>query len=181
MTTYAIDFGHGTAFDGGAVGIRREEDLIVEVGNLVVNYLKVLGHKVVEVRPARASSLTDSLQQRCFKANNLRCDIFVSIHFNAYNGQVYGTEVCYFSKAGQKVGLPVVNEIAKLGFNNRGMKYRDNLYVLKRTNMPAILIEGCFIDSARDMRLFNAPAMARAIVKGLTGKDVQNPKSNCKC
>jgi N-acetylmuramoyl-L-alanine amidase len=41
--------------------------------------------------------------------------------------------------------------------------------------MPAILVECCFIDSSKDMNLFNAEAMANAIVKGLTGKVPNTP------
>jgi N-acetylmuramoyl-L-alanine amidase len=41
--------------------------------------------------------------------------------------------------------------------------------------MPGILIECCFIDSAKDMKLFNSESMANAIVKGLTGKLSSTP------
>ncbi|MBD0389332.1 MAG: peptidoglycan-binding protein, partial [Nostoc sp. C3-bin3] len=53
---------------------------------------------------------------------------------------------------------------------NRGVKSGSHLYVLKNTDMPAILVECCFIDSQKDMNLFEPEAMANAIVKGLTGK-----------
>ncbi|MEY3222027.1 MAG: hypothetical protein RLZZ203_883, partial [Cyanobacteriota bacterium] len=69
-----------------------------------------------------------------------------------------------------KVAQKVLDEIVKLGFFNRGVKSGSHLYVLRRTNMPGILIEGCFIDSAKDMQLYDSEAMANAIVAGLTGK-----------
>lgn len=40
--------------------------------------------------------------------------------------------------------------------------------------MPAILTEGCFVDSQSDMSLYNAESMANAIVKGITGQVMQN-------
>ncbi len=69
-----------------------------------------------------------------------------------------------------KIAKPVLDEIIKLGYFNRGVKSGSHLFVLKNTNMPAILVEGCFVDSKKDMELFNPEALANAIVKGLTGK-----------
>ncbi|MDJ0800178.1 MAG: N-acetylmuramoyl-L-alanine amidase [Calothrix sp. MO_167.B12] len=170
MTKYAIDLGHGCPFDRGAVGIRREEDLINEVGKLIIQHLKQLGHEVVPVRPASARSLNQSLRQRCQRANSSNCNIFVSLHANAFDRTAYGTEVYAISLAGQKIAGRVCKEISNLGFFNRGVKNRPAFYVLRGTTMPAILVEMCFCDSAKDMALFDAKKMALAIVKGLTGE-----------
>ena len=64
----------------------------------------------------------------------------------------------------------VCEEIAKLGFKNRGVKYRPGLYVLRHTDSPAMLIECCFVDDRDDVKLYNAEKMSSAIVKGLTKK-----------
>ncbi len=170
MTKYAIDLGHGCPFDGGAVGIRREEDLINEVGRLIVRHLQELDHEVVLVRPAKARSVNHSLRQRCHRANSTNCDIFVSLHANKHYGDAHGTEVYAISWAGQKIAGRVCKEISNLGFFNRGVKDQPAFYVLRGTTMPAILVEMCFCDSARDMALFDAEKMALAIVKGLTGE-----------
>ncbi|MEM7554088.1 MAG: N-acetylmuramoyl-L-alanine amidase [Cyanobacteria bacterium P01_A01_bin.84] len=175
---YGIDFGHGCPSDGGAVGLRHEESMIYETGILVIDKLIDLGHSVTRCRPSKTYSLRDSLQKRCWIANNARVDRFVSIHFNAFDGSAHGTEVLYVSSSGKKIATPVVNEIAKLGFVNRGAKFRRDLYVLNNTKAPAILIEGCFVDSRRDIALFDAEKMASAIVKGLTGK---LPSNDCTC
>jgi len=177
-----IDLGHNCAYDGGAVGIRRENDLIKEVGVKVINKLVISGHVVIDCSPkGRVNSLWDSLSQRTNTANRNNVDIFVSIHFNAFHDPTaHGTEVLYFSEAGKKLATPVLTELVNLGFRNRGLKYRDNLHVLKATQMPAILIEGCFITSQRDMNLYNAEKMADAIVKGLVGH-IPNSPSTCKC
>ena len=177
MKKFGIDLGHNCDYDGGAVGIKSENFLIREVGWRVIKKLKALGHTVINCSPQQSvTSLGDSLRQRTNRANKYNVDVFVSIHFNAFNGQAYGTEVLYFSSSGKRIAAPVLKEIASLGFYNRGLKYRNNLHVLKATRMPAILIECCFCDSAKDMRLFDAEKMANAIVKGLTGKS-----SSCPC
>jgi N-acetylmuramoyl-L-alanine amidase len=172
---FGIDSGHNCPPDTGARGIKVEDNLTLDVGNRVIAKLRALGNEVVVCRPSSASTVRDSLSKRCSTANASRVDIFVSIHFNAFNKQANGTEVFATSETGRKIAKPVLDEIIKLGFFNRGVKSGSHLYVLKNTNMPAILIECCFLDSQKDMNLFNPEAMANAIVKGLTGKVPSTP------
>ncbi|MDB9474659.1 N-acetylmuramoyl-L-alanine amidase [Dolichospermum circinale] len=172
---YGIDIGHNCPPDSGATGIRSEDRLTMEVGNKVIAKLESLGHTVIPCKPNSASTVNRSLGGRCDKANSNRVDFFVSIHFNAFNGKANGTEVFAISDSGRKVAQKVLDEIVKLGFFNRGVKSGSHLYVLRRTNMPGILIECCFIDSAKDMQIYDGEAMANAIVAGLTGKVTNTP------
>ncbi|BDI17705.1 N-acetylmuramoyl-L-alanine amidase [Nostoc cf. commune SO-36] len=174
---FGIDSGHNCPPDTGARGIKVEDNLTLDVGNRVIAKLRALGNEVVVCKPSSASTVRDSLSKRCSTANASRVDIFVSIHFNAFNRQANGTEVFATSDTGRKIAKPVLDEIIKLGFFNRGVKSGSHLYVLKNTDMPAILIECCFIDSQKDMNLFNPETMANAIVKGLTGKLPSAPVS----
>jgi len=167
---FGLDIGHNCPPDSGAEGIKSENKLTMEVGNKVIVKLENLGHTVIACKPNSARTVNQSLGSRCEKANSNRVDIFVSIHFNAFNGQANGTEVFAISDAGKKVAQKVLDEIVKLGFFNRGVKSGSHLYVLRRTNMPGILIECCFIDSAKDIQLYDGETMANAIVAGLTGK-----------
>ncbi|QJB46269.1 N-acetylmuramoyl-L-alanine amidase [Dolichospermum flos-aquae] len=172
---FGIDIGHNCPPDSGAEGIKSENKLTMEVGNKVIAKLENLGHTVIACKPNSARTVNQSLGSRCEKANSNRVDIFVSIHFNAFNGQANGTEVFAISDAGKKVAQKVLDEIVKLGFFNRGVKSGSHLYVLRRTNMPGILIECCFIDSAKDIQLYDGETMANAIVAGLTGKVANTP------
>jgi N-acetylmuramoyl-L-alanine amidase len=172
---FGIDIGHNCPPDSGAEGIKSENKLTMEVGNKVIAKLENLGHTVIACKPNSARTVNQSLGSRCEKANSNRVDIFVSIHFNAFNGQANGTEVFAISDAGKKVAQKVLDEIVKLGFFNRGVKSGSHLYVLRRTNMPGILIECCFIDSAKDMQIYDGEDMANAIVAGLTGKVANTP------
>ncbi|BAT52795.1 Peptidoglycan-binding domain 1 [Nostoc sp. NIES-3756] len=167
---YGIDIGHNCPPDTGARGIKFEDNLTLDVGNRVITKLRALGHEVIACKPDRASSVKDSLSQRCNKANASKVEVYVSIHFNAFNGQANGTEVFATSDNGRRIAKPVLDEIVKLGYFNRGVKSGSHLFVLRNTDMPAILVECCFIDSTKDMNLFDAEATANAIVKGLTGK-----------
>ncbi|MFT8351206.1 N-acetylmuramoyl-L-alanine amidase family protein [Clostridium saccharoperbutylacetonicum] len=139
MSKYAIDFGHGVGSDRGAVGFIAEEDIINAVGTLVLARLVTIGHEVVEVRPTSASSVTDSLSQRCQKADNNNVDLFVSLHANAGGG--VGTEVYTYNAKEVPEARVVLNNILSLGFTNRGIKDGSGLYVVKHPSAIAMLIE----------------------------------------
>ncbi|MCR1974456.1 N-acetylmuramoyl-L-alanine amidase [Clostridium sporogenes] len=165
-----IDCGHTlSGADYGAVGIKAESNLTREVGTKVISKLQALGHTVIKCYKDTCSSLEDSLSYRTNTANSNNIDLYVSIHFNCYNGSAYGTEV--FTYGGKELleARKVLNNICSLGYSNRGLKDGSNLYVLKHTKAKAMLIECCFCDNAGDMNRYNAENMANAIVKGLVG------------
>lgn len=172
---YGIDIGHNCPPDTGARGIRQEDNLTMEVGTRVISKLKLLGHQVIDCKPSRASSVGNSLQQRCNIANSNRVDVFVSIHFNSFNRQANGTEIFTASDTGRRIAQSVLENIVKLGYFNRGVKNGLHLYVINNTNMPAILVECCFCDSQQDMNRYNPEALADAIIKGLTGQTAPTP------
>jgi N-acetylmuramoyl-L-alanine amidase len=171
--------GHNAPPDTGAAGWAKEDDLTKAVGTRVRSKLAALGHIAVNCNPSSAYSVLDSLRKRVSTANAQNVDLYVSIHFNAFNGKANGTEVFAVSSSGERYAQPVLNEIVRLGFYNRGVKDGSHLYVLKNTWMPAILIECCFIDSWRDRDLYDTERMANAIVTGLTGQSpVATPPPN---
>lgn len=171
---FAIDIGHNCPPDTGAVsGKHKEDELTKKVGRLVIAQLKKRGHKAVSVTPSRAISVNNSLRQRAIKANSIGADYFISIHFNAFSkASANGSEVYVYNSrsSARLLAQLVLNNIVSLGFRNRGLKYQ-RFAVLAQTSMPAMLIECCFISSDRDMGIFNAQAMATAIVNGLIGEE----------
>ncbi len=169
---FGIDMGHNAPPDTGARGFGFEDTMTRDVGNRVISKLRDLGHIAINCTPSSAYSVSDSLRRRVGTANAQNVQYYVSIHFNAFNGRANGTEVFAVSDTARRIAQPVLDNIVSLGFVNRGVKNGSHLYVVRSTNMPAILVEGCFVDSQKDMNLYNAEAMANAIVKGLTG---QNP------
>ncbi|WP_066382614.1 MULTISPECIES: N-acetylmuramoyl-L-alanine amidase [unclassified Anabaena] len=167
---FGIDIGHNCPPDTGAVGIKKEDELTKAVGTRLMEKLKAAGHTVVDCTPNSASGVNDSLRQRVNKANANNVNVFVSIHFNAANSKAHGTEVFGISNTSQGIAQSVLKEIVKLGFRDRGVK-SGNFFVLRNTQMPAILVECCFCDSKIDMDLFDAEKMAEAIKDGLIGED----------
>ena len=170
----AIDSGHSlNKYDYGAVGIKNESDLTREVGNKVIQLFKANGHEVINCTVDNCNSLNDSLYRRYNTANINNCDYYISIHFNAFNGSAKGTEILYYSTTDDKM-TRILNNIVALGFTNRGLKQRQNLAVLKHTNMKSMLIECCFCDNTEDMNRFNADNVAKAIVSGFLNQNITN-------
>ena len=179
MGKFLIDCGHTLAGgDTGAIGCGKlEQNLTREVGMKVITKLQALGHTVVNCTVDYANTLNESLSTRVNKANNAGGDLYVCIHFNACNGQAYGTEVFTHNGKELKEARNVLNNICALGYSNRGIK-SANLYVINHTNMNAMLIECCFIDNASDMSKYNAEKIADAIVKGLVGTTTSTTTTN---
>lgn len=171
--TIAVDIGHNAAYDSGKVGVKgiTEDACTKKVGTLVKAKLKALGYNVVDCSPAKSTSVRNSLQQRTSKANAAGADYLVSIHYNASpSGKGYGTEVYYRGDAGKKLASSVLSQITALGYADRGIKYNNTYFIMRNSRMPAILIECAFVDSASDMKKFNAETMASAICRGINAQ-----------
>lgn len=159
----------------GACGLIKESTEARKVKNEVIRLLRKNGHKVYDCTCANGKSQTDVLKQIVTKCNKHKVDLDISIHFNSGaadqkgNGKTTGTEVYVYStkSAAYPAAVRVDKEIAALGFRDRGVKVRTNLYVLHRTNSPAMLIECCFVDDKDDVKLYDAKKMAQAIVTGI--------------
>lgn len=167
INTLAIDIGHNVNYDGGAIGIRGENDLNRLVGEEVISKCRQSGINVINCTPAAAVSLYDSLNKRVVMANNGRADFFISIHHNACRGGEGTEALCIKGGESERVGKIILNEISQLGFRNRGVKDRRDLFVINKTIMPALLIECAFCDSPKDMAHYDCNAVAKAIVSGI--------------
>jgi len=168
----SYDFGHGIGQDRGANGILNEEKVVREYGSLAICKLRRLGIECVNCTPTSATTVIDSLSQRCEKANASNSDLHLCFHANCFNSNAHGCEVEYTSNYGYNYAKKVCNEVSKLGFTNRGPKERKNLYILKHTKMAAILLEPFFVDNKQDYNRYNAELLANAIVKAITNIDL---------
>ena len=175
-----IDCGHTlTGYDYGSKGIMKDESYLTrEIGIEVINKLKSLGHTVVNCTKDTCSSLNDSLSYRVNTANNNNVDLFISIHFNAFDGNAHGVEVFTYKGKPFTEATNVLNNLVALGYTNRGIKDGSGLYVLRNTKMKSMLIECCFCDNKNDMTKYNIENMSNAIVRGITGQNIQTqPKT----
>ena len=107
------------------------------------------------------------------EANNAGVDFFVSIHRNSFptDNRVSGVESLVYDLSGIKYEMAqnINGQLETVGFVDLGVKARPNLVVLKRTKMPAVLVEVGFINSDVDNQIFdiNFEDIARAIADGI--------------
>lgn len=167
----------------GAIGLIKESTEARNVKNEVIRQLQLLGNHVFDCTVDDGKSQADVLTKIVNKCNSTAANLDVSIHFNSGandkggNGRSTGVEVYVYSKdaGAQDYAKRVVDAIANLGFKNRGVKENKDLFVLRKTKAPAMLIECCFVDDADDVQLYDVQSMASAIVYGITGKVYKEP------
>jgi len=143
-----LDPGHGGS-DSGAIGVYcTEKEVNLSVAYLIRSYLEQLPN-CESVGMTRLADEYVALSDRVAYANAGGYDRFVSIHHNAFNGAVQGTETyCDTdgtpeSYAFRDITHPYV--VDAFGYIDRGVK-TAGFYVIKYTEMPSILGEASFLD-----------------------------------
>lgn len=166
----SIDAGHNCAPDTGAIGIKKEDVLNKEVVGKIINKLQNTNTKIIDCTPYGKvfSNVSKSLQYRCSKANESNSDLHLCIHFNKGGGE--GVECYVMSQTARKYATMICYEMASLGYGNRGVKDGSHLFVVRNTNMPCVLVECSFLDSKKDMSMYNADTIANAIINAVVGK-----------
>lgn len=175
-----IDQGHNPSGPNtGSVGNGlNEADITYNVGVILKDLLEANGNFSVMLSrksPSEVlgSSNAGSLTERVRMANTWGADYFISIHTNAVaNPQANGTEVFTYRLFGPAYNMAVriLNSIVtRLNMRNRGVKQGSNLFVLRRTRMPALLIELGFITNPQDAYKLenNQYGFANAIYLGI--------------
>lgn len=180
---FNIHAGHnpkGKVASGASSKYMDESTEARRVKDQIIGILRSKGHTVYDCTCNDGISQADVLRKIVAKCNEHTVDMDISIHFNSgasdLNGDksTTGTEILLYSNTAKlkPVAERTVAQIAKLGFKNRGLKYRNDLYFLKNTKNPSMLIECCFLDDRDDMNIYNTENMAKAIVSGLLGNTV---------
>lgn len=170
MATVILDAGHGGADFGATYMGRMEKDdnlrLTLAIGDILQN-------AGVNVLYTRTEDIYESPAQKAAEGNASGADYFVSIHRNSspYDNQYTGVESLVYSRYGAAARMAenINRQLELVGFVNQGVNERTNLAVLRRTNMPAVLVEVGFINTDRDNILFDSrfQETAQAIADGI--------------
>mgnify|MGYP002801194289 FL=1 len=147
---------HGGTDPGAVYRGRQEKDdnleLTLEVG-------KILEENGIDVVYTRTTDVYQTPFEKARLANESGADYFISFHRNSSpsDNQYEGVEVLVYDKKGIKIDLAenIVGALGELGFRELGVKERPGLVVLRRTKMPALLVETGFINSDSDNDLYD--------------------------
>lgn len=182
-----IDPGHGGSDTGSrgyenGVAVLNEKDINLDISLRVQKMLEAAGVRLYMIR---TKDITIPLYDRQDTANMLEASLYVAIHNNSYTTDTpSGTEVHYHGKDDPPVEGISAMEVAKnlqstlaanLGLVNRGTKVSPELAVLRRTVMPAVIIEGAFISNPNDLNYMKtddfrekyAMSVAKCVIEAL--------------
>ena len=165
-----IDAGHGGEDPGAVFEGRREKDDALRLALAVGEILEDNG---VDVMYTRVTDVYDTPQEKAEIANRSEADYLVSIHRNAMPvpGTASGIMSLVYENGGTvgRLGANINRELAQTGFADLGVVERPGLIILRRSGMPAVLVEAGFIDNPEDNALFDRQfqEMAEAIAGGI--------------
>ncbi len=134
---------------------------------------EILQNSGLDVEYTRTTDIYESPYEKATKANDAGVDFFLSIHRNSFptDNVVSGVESLVYDKEGMKLQMAenINRQLESVGFTDLGITARPNLVVLRRTNMPAILLEVGFINSNTDNQLFDEHfgEIVQAIANGI--------------
>ena len=170
MPTVILDAGHGGSDFGAVYEGRREKDdnlaLTLAIGD-------ILAENGVNVLYTRTNDVYETPTAKALEGNASGADYFISIHRNSspMPNQYTGIESLVYNRnsTAGNIATNINQNLEALGFANQGVNPRTNLAVLRRTTMPAVLVEAGFINNDRDNELFDAQfdQIAQAIADGI--------------
>jgi len=188
LVKIAVDAGHGFNTSGKRTPDgEREWTFNSKVASAAIAKLNTF-QNVEILRLDDSTGKTDvALGTRTSRANTWRADVLVSIHHNAHLGKwgTHGGVETYTQPGSSEISLDIAGivhpEVVKaMGLRDRGRKTL-NLHMLRESSMPAILIEGGFMDSTVDIIAIRdeqkLQAQGEAIAEGLAVYFKLKPKT----
>ncbi|MCI9227395.1 MAG: N-acetylmuramoyl-L-alanine amidase [Dorea sp.] len=182
--TVVIDPGHGGA-DPGKIGVNdaKEKEINLQIAEEVKELLEDKGIKVIMTRKedkmlsegSTGSRKVQDMKERVKLINDTAPDLAVSIHQNSYSGaEVRGAQVFYYTHSAEGEKLAEIMQKALLSVdkeNHRQAKADSTYYLLRRTEVPTIIVECGFLSNYEEAEKLVTKKyqkkVAKAIVKGI--------------
>ena len=165
----------------GALGIIDETIENRKVYKALIKYLNIAGHNVIDVTPGDCDVNTD-LYLGVQKAKENNSELFLSIHFDKaydkYEGPL-GTGTWIYGRGGKAeiYAKRIADNLSKgTGLKNRGVKENSKLYELRKTSMPAVLVEVCFCEATEDVRIYREKGpdlIGKLIAEAINEKEIE--------
>jgi N-acetylmuramoyl-L-alanine amidase len=162
-----VDAGHGGHDLGNSTAHKEEKDIVLHISNVLAS----LSNNQVQIIRSRDHDEFVSLKSRVEFVTSKAPDLFLSLHANAStNSSARGVEAFYdSSEIGSETTLnyaEILLEHQQSQFRNRGVK-QGNLYILRQTSMPSILLELGFLTNAKDREILGDVSQQQAIAQSL--------------
>ena len=159
-----IDAGHGGE-DPGKVGINgiNEKEINLQIAEQVKKYLEAAGVKVVMTRetdeslndPGASNKKVQDMKRRIALIDKNGPAVTVSIHQNSYPEEyVHGAQVFYYNTSvqGKRLAQLIQDQLVKKADpeNTRQIKANDSYYLLKKTEIPIVIVECGFLSNSAE-------------------------------
>ena len=174
-----LDAGHGGS-DSGKVGINgaKEKEINLKITEHIKELLEKEGVQVVLTREKDeqlAESKVEDLKCRVRMMNDTKPALAVSVHQNSYHeGNVFGAQVFYYrtSEEGKKAAGIIQNALQQVNpENTKKIKANDTYYILKKTEVPTIIVECGFLSNYEEAQKLITEdyqtAVAEAVAEGI--------------
>lgn len=164
--TIVVDPGHGrdprTGRYTGAVGVNgvTEDQNVLDIGQRLVALLRAQGATVYITRGAYdpGPPPLQGLMKRVALAEKVHANLFISIHQNDGSAASHGVQTWYFTSRSQTLAQDVETAMTvHTGLTNLGV-HRAGFYVVRKTTMPSVLVEGGFLSNRSEANLISTPA-----------------------
>ena len=173
MATIYLSLGH-TVYKNGNIssadGYVNEYEYNKELIDIVAKKLRNKGHTVdiIKCPEKKFTCQNDELKYKVEKSKAKKYDFGAEFHLNSADGKAKGAETLYYptSKKGKTLATCIQNRLKK-EFKDRGIKERPNLYMLKHTSFPMVIIESFFCDNKEDCNRVTKERLAQLIANGL--------------
>lgn len=167
-----IDAGHG-GIDPGKVGVNGalEKEINLQIAEKLGALLEAEDIRVVMIRDSDQGLYDESasnkkvqdMKRRLARIEEVKPDIVVSIHQNSYHEEyVRGAQVFYYSSSATSKKLA---ELIQKRFvmnvdpeNKRAAKGNNNYYLLKKTDIPVVIVECGFMSNREEAELLSTPS-----------------------
>ena len=169
----AINAGHTKSGAGSGACYKgfNESEITRAITSRLAQILRQDGHQVINANVDKAATQNAYLRGVCARANASDPDLFISIHCNASATHLgKGVEAYTWKGRQHKQAIDMCDNLAELGFKNRGVKDGSKFYVIKHTEAKTILVELFFLDNPTDRALYmkhGADRIAKAIAKAI--------------
>lgn len=178
--TVVLDAGHGSS-DSGKVGINGvlEKDINLSVSKKTKKYLEKKGVRVIMTRD-KDESLAEGengnrkvqdMKARVKRINDTKPDLAVSIHQNSYHEEsIHGAQVFYYehSESGEKDARILQEALLAVDPDNtRQVKANTTYYLLKRTEVPILIVECGFLSNQEEAEKLASEDYQKEIAKAI--------------